>query len=347
MADVFITYAREDKDVAERLAGDLIARGYQVWWDVELGPGDDFRQVILDELKSAKAAIVIWTPNSIRSAFVVDEANYALQNRKLIATRTADLPVSDIPFGFQGQHVGIVTEPRAIVQALTKLGIRTAENKTDAEQHKLSAEVTFWKEIEGSRVPRDFELYLEEYPAGLHRAHAKLKLQRLANPAAEPAGGAATPALPPAIAATWRRAIWGLGAGFVATWVAWGPVYSAAMTLFVSEGPYSAFNMAPSSFFELPYFAITALVTCVWGATFGAIEPVFPRGTAYWVVAFVIGAVAIALAEAAITPLTFEGDRLVLMQWGCRLAAGGAWGLAMAAAFWIPRRLRSLGPSPA
>jgi hypothetical protein len=132
----------------------------------------------------------------------------------------------------------------------------------------------------------------------------------------------------------------------VATLVAWGPVYSTATTLFVEDHPYSAFNMGPSAFFDLPYFAIITLVTCALGAAFGVVEPLLPRGALYWLVAFVIGAVAIALAEAAITPLAFRSDKFVPEQWGCRLAAGGAWGLAMAAAFWIPRRLRSLGPSP-
>ena len=123
MADVFLTYAHDDRQIAEALAEDLIARGYQVWWDVDLAAGDDFREVILAELKTATATIVIWSPASVKSHFVRDEANLALRRTRLIATRTAGLAADDIPLGFQGVQSYLVSERTRIVQALVKLGI--------------------------------------------------------------------------------------------------------------------------------------------------------------------------------------------------------------------------------
>ena len=61
MADIFLSYARPDREFAQKLANRLIQCGYQVWWDTELVGSDDFRDVILDELKLAKAVIVIWS----------------------------------------------------------------------------------------------------------------------------------------------------------------------------------------------------------------------------------------------------------------------------------------------
>lgn len=53
MADVFISYAREDRARAKRLAGALEARGLSVWWDREILAGQAFDEVIEAELRKA------------------------------------------------------------------------------------------------------------------------------------------------------------------------------------------------------------------------------------------------------------------------------------------------------
>ena len=65
VSDIFISYAREDRALAQALANDLQARGYSVWWDIELVGADDFQDVILAALAKARAAIVIWTKASV------------------------------------------------------------------------------------------------------------------------------------------------------------------------------------------------------------------------------------------------------------------------------------------
>jgi len=49
MADVFISYSKADRAVAEALAADLKARSFDVWWDFELYAGDDFHDMIRGE----------------------------------------------------------------------------------------------------------------------------------------------------------------------------------------------------------------------------------------------------------------------------------------------------------
>ena len=39
MADLFISYAREDRPVADALARSLQAMGFDVFWDNEIPPG--------------------------------------------------------------------------------------------------------------------------------------------------------------------------------------------------------------------------------------------------------------------------------------------------------------------
>ena len=46
MSDIFLSYAREDKDRAASLAKVLSDQGWSVWWDKEIPPGQSFDKVI-------------------------------------------------------------------------------------------------------------------------------------------------------------------------------------------------------------------------------------------------------------------------------------------------------------
>jgi len=43
MADVFLSYAREDQAFAQRLAQALEAEGFSVWWDRTIPPGKTWK----------------------------------------------------------------------------------------------------------------------------------------------------------------------------------------------------------------------------------------------------------------------------------------------------------------
>jgi tetratricopeptide (TPR) repeat protein len=97
MADVFISYASEDRDRVRPLAQALQSRGFNVWWDRALSAGQDYAQTIERELKQAKAVIVIWTKGSTVSTFVRDEAGRARDEGRLVPVM---LDRVDIPLGF-------------------------------------------------------------------------------------------------------------------------------------------------------------------------------------------------------------------------------------------------------
>ncbi len=58
MADVFISYAREDAEVAGRFAEAFQAAGFSVWWDDALRSGEAFDESIERALREAKAVVV-------------------------------------------------------------------------------------------------------------------------------------------------------------------------------------------------------------------------------------------------------------------------------------------------
>jgi len=105
LADIFISYSKQDQDDARLLAAFLEAEGYSVWWDAGLHSGDNFRKVIMTELGRARAVIAIWTENSVHSDWVASEAGRAHADRKLIPVKARGVPYRDIPPPFDAMHI--------------------------------------------------------------------------------------------------------------------------------------------------------------------------------------------------------------------------------------------------
>lgn len=97
MADVFISYAREDKARAEQVAKGLEGAGLDVFWDSEIPPGQTWADYIEDKLSKCKAVIVLWSENSTRSQWVREEARMGRDRGTLIP---AMIDASQAPFGF-------------------------------------------------------------------------------------------------------------------------------------------------------------------------------------------------------------------------------------------------------
>ncbi len=97
MADIFISYASEDRARVRPLAEALKERGFNVWWDRSLAAGQDYTAIIEKELKDAKAVIVVWTQSSANSTFVRDEAGRARDEGRLVPVMLDNV---QIPLGF-------------------------------------------------------------------------------------------------------------------------------------------------------------------------------------------------------------------------------------------------------
>jgi len=95
MADVFVSYARSDKARVAPLVAAIVAKGWTVWWDPEITPGQEFDDMIDAEIDAAKAVMVVWTPTSVASRWVRGEAREAADNNKLVPVRfdNARLPM--------------------------------------------------------------------------------------------------------------------------------------------------------------------------------------------------------------------------------------------------------------
>lgn len=77
MAHVFLSYSRHDRKLAERVIAALKAEGFSVWWDDDITPWQSWDKTVEQELANAEHVLVIWTPNSLNSAPVRNEADEA------------------------------------------------------------------------------------------------------------------------------------------------------------------------------------------------------------------------------------------------------------------------------
>ena len=101
LADIFVSYSRQDKARVQPLVAALEAEGWSVWWDPEIAPGDEFDSLITKELSEAKAIIVVWTPLSVDSRWVRGEARDASDRGALVPVR---FEAARLPLDFRAVH---------------------------------------------------------------------------------------------------------------------------------------------------------------------------------------------------------------------------------------------------
>lgn len=97
MSDVFISYKKEDRQIAELVARGLEQNRLRVWWDTRLLAGDSWDEVIRRELEAARSVVVLWSHAAWSSRWVQAEAQDAFGRDILVAARLDDVQVR-VPF---------------------------------------------------------------------------------------------------------------------------------------------------------------------------------------------------------------------------------------------------------
>jgi tetratricopeptide (TPR) repeat protein len=107
MSDIFISYAREERDRAAQMAAIFAAQKWTVWWDKVIPPGRKYADVIAEELAAANAIIVLWSPAAVNSDWVKDEAGEGARRKRLIP---ALIEPTEIPYGFRQLQTADLTD---------------------------------------------------------------------------------------------------------------------------------------------------------------------------------------------------------------------------------------------
>jgi len=74
MIDIFISYAKEDRAVAKKLAAKLHEDGWEVFWDRRIAAGAEWNEEIQRALRDARCVLVLWSVASRKSFWVRGEA---------------------------------------------------------------------------------------------------------------------------------------------------------------------------------------------------------------------------------------------------------------------------------
>ncbi len=84
MTDIFISYAQLDRDRVSKIAQALEDAGWSVWWDARGVAGDRLDDMVDRELANAKCVVVVWSTASIKSDWVLGEADEGREKRILV-----------------------------------------------------------------------------------------------------------------------------------------------------------------------------------------------------------------------------------------------------------------------
>jgi TIR domain len=97
MADIFISYKKEDAGRVIRMVEALRAEGFDVWWDHGIQAGSEWDRSIHKELYAAKVVIAIWSKASVAAPWVKEEATVGKNRGVLLPARIDEV---DPPLGF-------------------------------------------------------------------------------------------------------------------------------------------------------------------------------------------------------------------------------------------------------
>jgi hypothetical protein len=147
LADVFLSYAREDRHRVSPLVDALADKGWSVWWDQSLDAGVTYREAIQQELLDARCVLVVWSKRSIGSSWVQEEAEEGLRRGVLVPVLIDDVVP---PLGLRSvQAVRLLDESAStwgsgiadVVRAIdSKLALdRMAEQKSGADMSSRDA----------------------------------------------------------------------------------------------------------------------------------------------------------------------------------------------------------------
>jgi len=83
-ADVFLSYAEEDRARAGAVSSALEALGWTVWWDREIAPGSTWRETIERAIEGTRCMVVLWSASALASRWVHEEAEEGLARARLV-----------------------------------------------------------------------------------------------------------------------------------------------------------------------------------------------------------------------------------------------------------------------
>ncbi len=222
MADLFISYSKEDRAEALTYRSAFAAKGVSVWWDDNLLAGDKWEAEIERQLHEASCVVVLWTETSAKSAFVRSEVTAALEEGRLVPVALAPLSQLGLRSPFDQIQATDMSDWDGDPDSahFERLHSRVREsiivNRLRRRERSSSVEFEFFKTIRESDDPHLWTDYVRRFPQGDFVDIARRKLVQIET---SPQGGEPGPKPPSDAKRPWAAfAFAGLSAVLAISW---------------------------------------------------------------------------------------------------------------------------------
>ena len=145
MAQIFISYATEDRPRVQPLVELLEAEGLTVWWDRRIETGSSWDKVIEHELDAAACVVVVWSAHSVSADWVRHEATEAAERGVLVPIQIDE---ARLPLAFRRTQTAMLigwpapearSHIRELIGTISQLvGVRPAEAGAKADVAPVS-----------------------------------------------------------------------------------------------------------------------------------------------------------------------------------------------------------------
>ena len=139
-AQVFVSYAHEDKSRVQQIVQALEKRRLTVFWDRDIRAGGAWRQMLVSKLEQADCVLVIWSANALKSEWVMEEAAFGLARQVLVSARVEPC---ELPLGFKRLQTEDIS---GLGKSLATLGISKLITRIDELVHA-------WTSADGNSIP--------------------------------------------------------------------------------------------------------------------------------------------------------------------------------------------------
>ena len=223
MADIFLSYSKEDRKIAGRIAAALSEEGWDVFWDRTIPTGKTWRNWIGGKLDDAKCMVVLWSESSVNSRWVLEEAEIGVQRNMLIPASIHQVPP---PLGF------------GAIQAADLSNWSGSREAAEFQELELAIEELAGKPNPAETPPEASEPPIETAAQQPRPERQETITEIVARPEQNPTPQATAQSNPPDKAPTWLWAIFLAGlAGYAAfTWMLYMSSLMASMIGFGTSG---------------------------------------------------------------------------------------------------------------
>lgn len=182
--DVFISYKREERNLAIQLATALEGSGYTHISDANLESGVNFGDAIEKMINNARMVVVLWTPASVDSDWVKSEARLAIKLGTYfgIIVVPTDLPFRIDEINCHNLHGApfVNAMPEVMAKISEKLGPATTTPQLAAVQSTtINEDLLFFTTAERTGTLESYSAYLAAFPNGHMATEVRNKVQAL------------------------------------------------------------------------------------------------------------------------------------------------------------------------